>query len=128
MKPFSPDAGIPVLTEVIAAAPRPVASSDQPLAPDVDCPLDPNAVPASPLSRDEFNRVADLVLERILTQLQTRFDALLGDRLEDHLSDRLHTIAANLAMEIRHDVRQELEAIIAATRAKNSNDPDFTNG
>ncbi len=127
MKPFSSDAGIPVLTEVIVEATRPVASSDQPLPPSADRTPDANAVPASPLSRDEFNRVADMVLERIVTQLQTRFDTLLGERLEDHLSDRLHAIAANLAMEIRHDVRHELEAMIAATRAKNSHDPDFTN-
>lgn len=126
MRPFSQDAGIPVLTEVIA----PAALADARLgrapteAPASDG--ESGGAPASTLSRDEFDRIADIVLERVLAQLQSRFDTLLGPQLEARLSEKLQDIAAELAGEIRHDVQQELESMIAATKTTHRNNPDFT--
>ena len=133
MNSFSRDAGIPLLTEIIfapieadlplAAAPFPAApaASSMPLAELADA----AAAPDSSLSRDEFNRLADIVLTKVLEQLQHRFDTLLGPRLEMRLSAKLDGVAAILADEIRHEVRQELTDLVTVTRASNDSSSYF---
>lgn len=131
---FSPrDAGIPVLTEIIALPDQLEPSEDErPPAPVAGAlavePTDGTAsATAATLSRGEFNHLADLLLERILQRLQGRLDSLLGAQLEARISARLQDAARGLADEIKRDVLRELDDLISATKRQNSTDTDFIN-
>lgn len=118
-KPSS-DAGIPLLTEVIAAPAVPV-----PDAPPADPPALAQALEPSPealeaqavasWSEEQWSRLERKIRERILRQILARTDALLEQRVRDTLADVLQTAVETLANEIRGSLHQGLEDIV--TRA-----------
>lgn len=108
MKTSSPDAGIPLLTEIITVPGRPEALS----TPSTQAGGAADSAPGP----EECEDLADAVQERALLQLQRRLDDLLGTRLQAQLSARLEAIAVQLAAQIRREVLQELQSMIVAAR------------
>lgn len=112
----SPDAGIPILTEIIgpddlqqvpvkvpAPVNRPVPAESQAI----------QATSAQGLSETEWNRMADQVSERVLQQMLGRIDFVLEQRVRDSLADVLQIAVEGLATEIRQGLQQTLEEVIA---------------
>lgn len=124
MNNYAPDAGIPVLTEVID-----VASDDSLPASASDSKPDLPAVASSPESPNEvveiktllsgsdedWSRLERKIRERILRQLLARVDSALEQRVRDSLADVLQTAVEGLANEIRSGLHEGLEDLV--TRA-----------
>lgn len=124
MNNYTPDAGIPILTEVID-----VASDDSLPASASDSKPD---LPAAASSSESHNEVVEIktllsgsdedwsrlerkIRERILRQLLARVDSALEQRVRDSLADVLQTAVEGLANEIRSGLHEGLEDLV--TRA-----------
>lgn len=124
------EAGIPVLTEVIAddehfiAPPKPQATAPAP-APAV------HATPVQPVSKpvprpevvdvplidgwltEEWNRLERKIGGRILQQVMASVEQQIEDRVRDALADVLQMSIESMANELKHNLRGTLEVIIA---------------
>lgn len=116
------DAGIPLLTEVIAAPEgnRAVDLAARPASPTAP-PAPKTEVPA-PAERKidgwvdaEWTRLERQISERVLQQMMGRIDFVLEQRVRDSLADVLQVAVTGLASEIRVGLQQTLEDVI--TRA-----------
>jgi hypothetical protein len=119
MSNYTPDAGIPVLTEIIPA-PQPVlaATVATATAPAVTekaavVSLDASADPVR--NEDQWNRLEREVTERVLYQVLERIDFVLEQRVRDNLADVLQTAVERLAADIKSGLEQSLKEIV--TRA-----------
>ncbi|MDB5794368.1 MAG: hypothetical protein JWR25_747 [Noviherbaspirillum sp.] len=121
-----PDAGIPVLTEIIpthqespadrGAAPPAEASADAaPSATEekAGLPLDQQA--AREWDEESWDRLEREVRGRVLYHVLQRIDVALEDRVRDSLADVLQTAVETLASEIRTGLHQTIKEVV--TRA-----------
>lgn len=124
MNNYTPDAGIPVLTEVIDVASDdslPASASDS--KPDLPAVASPPESPAEVVeiktllsgSDEDWSRLERTIRERILRQLLARVDSALEQRVRDSLADVLQTAVEGLANEIRSGLHEGLEDLV--TRA-----------
>jgi precorrin-4 methylase len=121
MSNYTPDAGIPVLTEIIPAS-QPVSGAGATVAaatmPAVTekaavVSLDAGAVPVR--NEEQWNRLEREVTERVLYQVLERIDFVLEQRVRDNLADVLQTAVERLATDIKSGLEQSLKEIV--TRA-----------
>jgi hypothetical protein len=119
MSNYTPDAGIPVLTEIIPA-PQPVlaATVATATAPAVTekaavVSLDASADPVR--NEEQWNRLEREVTERVLYQVLERIDFVLEQRVRDNLADVLQTAVERLAADIKSGLEQSLKEVV--TRA-----------
>lgn len=119
MSNFKPDAGIPLLTEVIDAPvvvdsgtdARPAAIQHTPPA---TTPIDDVPELTSVLlSEDELRRFEHEICERVLQQVLDRIDFVLEQRVRDNLADVLQTAVDHLATDIRQGLQRSLADVIA---------------
>lgn len=112
MSTFKPDAGIPVLTEIIEA---PAMSSV-----DFDIPTLPPE-PAAPentamvLNTEQWEQLERELRERVMQQVMKRIDLALEQRVRDSLADVLQVAVDRLAAEIRSGLHQSVKDVV--TRA-----------
>jgi len=109
-----PDAGIPLLTEVIGApkidmAEVPMAQTATGL-PGIDNVPELTSVL---LSDDELRRFEHEIRERVLQQLLDRIDFMLEQRVRDNLADVLQITVDRLAHDIRQGLQRSLADVIA---------------
>jgi histone H3/H4 len=123
MNPISRDAGIPILTEVIAPAAGgsiPAAASTTLLPVQSTRAVASRADPATAegaaiarLSSEEWNQLERQIRERILRQILERIDCVLEQRVRDSLADVLQTAVEGLAADIQRGLQQNLEEVIS---------------
>jgi hypothetical protein len=114
-----PDAGIPILTEIIAEPDEPaIPVLDSPLPPrvelgqqDIDV-LDPEAI--STWNEEELDRLEREITERVLSRILMNVDAVLEQRVRDNLADVLQTAVLVLAIEIRDGLQHSLKEMITS--------------
>jgi len=112
MSSYRPDAGIPVLTEVIDLPEEPEAAAALPDA--AAAAVEPP--PALVLrTEEELRRIEQEISERVLQQILDRVDFVLEQRVRDNLADVLQTAVDRLATEIRQGLKITLADVI--TRA-----------
>jgi hypothetical protein len=116
---YKPDAGIPMLTEVINT---PIADDT---GIDAQSPSTPNTVPTALeiedvpeltsvlLSDEELRRFEHEICERVLQQLLDRIDFVLEQRVRDNLADVLQTAVDHLATDIRQGLQRSLADVIS---------------
>ncbi len=122
------DAGIPVLTEVIAApaSDSPPSSAASPATAPVltAAPAQPAMGPVTEMlqlkagsewSKEEWTRLERTIRERILRQILERIDALLEHRLRDSVSNVLQTAISGLTADIKTSLHHSIEDVV--TRA-----------
>jgi hypothetical protein len=119
MSNYKPDAGIPLLTEVIeapahddarvddTAAAAPVATAVTPEFEDIP------ELTSVLLQEDELRRFEQEICERVLQQLLDRIDFVLEQRVRDNLADVLQTAVDHLATDIRQGLQRSLAEVIA---------------
>ena len=98
MSTFKPDAGIPLLTEVIevtAISPEPEPAEAAPQLP--------------PAEAERWARLERELQERVLQQVLKRIDSVLEQRVRDSLADVLQTAVDGLAADIRSSLQQSVE-------------------
>jgi phage terminase Nu1 subunit (DNA packaging protein) len=120
MSNYKPDAGIPLLTEVIEAPAHDDARAD-----DTAVAMPIVAAAAAPefedvpeltsvlLQEDELRRFEQEICERVLQQLLDRIDFVLEQRVRDNLADVLQTAVDHLATDIRQGLQRSLAEVIA---------------
>lgn len=133
MNPSSRDAGIPILTEVISAAPvderqDAPAQTSVPISPSTaasaEAPLNTqqHTVPVpgsfeeeaiSRLSEEDWYKLERRIRERILRQIFAKVDAVLEQRIRDSLADVLQLALEDLTTKIRGGLHQSLEDVIS---------------
>ena len=107
------DAGIPVLTEVIApqlqpTLPRHAIAPSAATAPDTVLPAELDG-----WIEDEWNRMERRISGQILQQLMARLDSTIEQQVRDSLADVLQTAVEDLATEIKRNLQASLEQVIA---------------
>ena len=106
------DAGIPVLTEIIAPPPEIEAPEASPSAAPVEL-----AQPAP--MRAELDELQWRQLEREVTaRVLERVDSMLEQRVRDSLADVLQLAVDRLAEEIRGSLHQGIREVVAAAVAQ----------
>jgi uncharacterized NAD(P)/FAD-binding protein YdhS len=111
MSNSSLDAGIPVLTEVIATPQTEFRQAGAPAAKSDDAP----ALPIAELDEEAWNRMEREIRERILYQVLERVDFVLEQRVRDGLADVLQTAVDSLANELRNGLHISIKELV--TRA-----------
>jgi hypothetical protein len=115
MSNYTPDAGIPVLTEIIPA-PQPVLVAATAPAVTEKAAVVSLDVSADPVRNEEqWNRLEREVTERVLYQVLERIDFVLEQRVRDNLADVLQTAVERLAADIKSGLEQSLKEVV--TRA-----------
>ena len=107
MSTFNPDAGIPLLTEIIQA---PQHAEGEPSAPPPAAAVQPAdaSEPAAPTDTGHWERLEQELQERVLQQVFRRIDAVLEQRVRDGLADVLQTAVEDLAHQVRQSLHQTL--------------------
>lgn len=119
MSSTTPDAGIPLLTEVIPGpapaeskhAVRPQAAAEA-VTEDIST-LEARA--ASILEEEEWDRLEREIRERVLYQIIERIDFVLEQRVRDSLADVLQTAVEGLAADIKGGLHASMRDVV--TRA-----------
>ncbi len=116
MTQYTPDAGIPVLTEIITplTVELDVSIDPVPAAPELQFEADLESMPPVRLD-EELHRIEHDVCERVLQQILTRIDFVLEQRVRDCFADVLQTSVERVADELRTGLQQSLTDVI--TRA-----------
>ncbi len=128
MTKSSLDAGIPVLTEVIAgdddfvAPARVLAASAKPVPrPEVvDVPLIDGWL------TEEWNRLERKIGGRILGEVMARVEVEIEDRVRDALADVLQMSVETMANEVKQNLRATLESVIAQAVHREISNMQFT--
>ncbi|MGB6054520.1 MAG: hypothetical protein WBG17_04690 [Burkholderiaceae bacterium] len=118
------DAGIPVLTEIIAppASPNeeffamPPTAEDDIVIPDMASAL---------LDADDFDRLVDTVRTSVLAQLESQYEVLLGERIRLRLAEKLDALAADLAADIKDELLREMQDLAAGASVQYAEDAIF---
>jgi hypothetical protein len=116
MNPSSREAGIPVLTEVIAASSSPERRSQPEITAGEPSLPDPDAFPNVQLERQ--------LRENIFLELENRFELSLGARIQARILQKLHEAAVEIAEEVKQEILLEL-AELRAARPQNPHDANF---
>jgi hypothetical protein len=115
----NPDAGIPVLTEIITPAAEddildsPPTVSLRTAAPTPKPQPSTSQAPTADLSVEQLNQLEHQVTERVLRQMQEQIDLALEQRVRDSLADVLQTAVDGLAQEIRHGLQQAVKDVVS---------------
>jgi hypothetical protein len=112
MSNYKPDAGIPLLTEVIEA-PAAGTETEATLEPAALALDDVPELTSVMLSEDELRRFEHDICERVLQQLLDRIDFVLEQRVRDNLADVLQVAVDHLAADIRQGLQRSLADVIA---------------
>jgi hypothetical protein len=115
------DASIPVLTEVVADSPAPVASSAPAAAATVavgasDDEASPEALErraADRWSGEQWSVMERRLTERVLQQLQGRIDFVLEQRLRDGIAEAVDKAMAGFSADIRTSLHQSLGEVVS---------------
>lgn len=113
MSSQNPDAGIPVLTEVLADLPSaasasPVKAMPAPaLAPQASQP-----VPSAARDIERFAEMEDELAGRVLQGVLARLDPMIEERVRNTLADVLQTAVDDVAAEIRRGLREALQNVV----------------
>lgn len=119
MSSTTPDAGIPLLTEVIPGpAPADIKRAVTPQA-TVDAVKDDistlEARASAILEEEEWDRLEREIRERVLYQIIERIDFVLEQRVRDSLADVLQTAVEGLAADIKSGLHVSMRDVV--TRA-----------
>lgn len=119
MSSTTPDAGIPLLTEIIPGpAPADTKRAVTPQAA-VDAVKDDistlEARAAAILEEEEWDRLEREIRERVLYQIIERIDFVLEQRVRDSLADVLQTAVEGLAADIKGGLHASMRDVV--TRA-----------
>jgi hypothetical protein len=120
MSTMTLDAGIPLLTEIIADPASFDNAAAIPHPPSIPgFLLKENVVAATPQpviwDQAQIDRMERKIIESILQDMLDRIDFVLEQRIRDSLSDVLQNAMGGLMIEIRQGVQETLENVI--TRA-----------
>lgn len=128
MNNSTPDAGIPVLTEIISPPTSPSFASPLPSQPDNAAQTGLPVVEPAPHvimssedlkndldAKERWERLEMELRERVLQQVLDRIDFVLEQRVRDSLADVLQTAVTELASEIRTGLHHTLKEVV--TRA-----------
>jgi hypothetical protein len=116
------DASIPVLTEVVADSPAPVASGAPAAAATVavgasdDDAQSPEALErraADRWSGEQWSVMERRLTERVLQQLQGRIDFVLEQRLRDGIAEAVDKAMAGFSADIRTSLHQSLGEVVS---------------
>jgi hypothetical protein len=104
------DAGIPVLTEVLADR-LPPASAKAASIP-ASTPQAPQ--PVSPTTREieRFAEMEDELVKRVLQGVLIRLDPMIEERVRNTLADVLQTAVDDVAAKIRRGLREALQNVV----------------
>lgn len=128
------DSGIPVLTEVIAAPARAIATPEfAPLAPSAEAEAEAEAqieAQAAPVEHppitgwldEEWTRLEQKISERVLAQLLDRIDTVLEQRIRDSLASSVQ----QAVQEIRQGLELTLEDVISDAVAQEIDNFQFS--
>lgn len=109
MSTFKPDAGIPLLTEIIDVPELKTPASVPDEAPDV---------PVAPQDNlPHWERLEQELHERVLQQVLKRIDTVLEQRVRDSLADVLQTAVESLSAEIRDGLQRAVAETVATAVA-----------
>jgi hypothetical protein len=115
------DANIPLLTEVIMPLPTLTDMIETPKTATTTTPATagetdklelPKLQQEIILSRQDWDRLAAEVREKVLRQLQDRIDFVIEQRVRDGLADVLQTAVESMAAQIRSGLHQTLNEVI----------------
>lgn len=112
MSTYKPDAGIPILTEIIAA---PASEAPTPLSHDTTAAEVLPAPAPSLLTEEELRRFEQEIAERVLQQILARIDFVLEQRVRDSFADVLQISVERVTAELRSGLQHSLAEVI--TRA-----------
>lgn len=145
MSTFKPDAGIPILTEIISAPPLSETELDYPAqslaATGPEAATDPfprpstaSRQPATAISSDvramldaqQWDQLEREVRERVLQQVLVRIDSMLEQRVRDSLADVLQTAVEGLASELRSGLQQTVKDVISRAVTQEINATRFS--
>ncbi len=116
MTQYTPDAGIPVLTEIITPLTVELDVSSDPVPAAAELQFEPDLESMPPVRLDEeLHRIEHDVCERVLQQILTRIDFVLEQRVRDCFADVLQTSVERVADELRTGLQRSLTDVI--TRA-----------
>lgn len=118
------DASIPVLTEVVADSPAPVASSAPAAAAaatvavgasddDAQSPEALERRAADRWSGEQWSVMERRLTERVLQQLQGRIDFVLEQRLRDGIAEAVDKAMAGFSADIRTSLHQSLGEVVS---------------
>ena len=111
----SPDANIPILTEIISAVPATPIITPQPVSiqdvPDPSETMEERRFPT--WTEKDLQQLENILNERVLRQVQGRIDFVLEHRVRDSLADALQVSIEGLTAEIRRGLHQTLGDVIA---------------
>jgi hypothetical protein len=115
------DASIPVLTEVVADSPAPVASSAPAAAAPVAVSASDDAESPEALERraadrwsgEQWSVMERRLTERVLQQLQGRIDFVLEQRLRDGIAEAVDKAMAGFSADIRTSLHQSLGEVVS---------------
>jgi hypothetical protein len=126
------DSGIPVLTEVIAAPARAIATPEfAPIAPsaeaEAEAQFEAQAAPVEhpPITGwldEEWTRLEQKISERVLAQLLDRIDTVLEQRIRDSLASSVQ----QAVQEIRQGLELTLEDVISDAVAQEIDNFQFS--
>ncbi len=116
MSTFNPDAGIPLLTEIIKA-PQAADAAQAPSRPVETRAPAGEAAAAAQTDAERWTQLESELQERVLQQVLGRIDAILEQRVRDGLADVLQIAVDDLARQIRQSLHLTLsEAVKGAVR------------
>lgn len=114
----TPDAGIPLLTEIIPS-PESTLSSD-PVPATAIAGSAAGVVGAMPaeaaipkLDNEDWSRLERELRERIVQQLRAKIDTIVEQRVQENLSDMLQIAVESIAMELRSGLHQVLSDTVS---------------
>jgi hypothetical protein len=102
------DAGIPVLTEVLAdfVQPAPAAEAKAPSN------AAPQSIQPAAFDLERFAEMEDELTERVLRSVLARLDPMVEERVRNTLADVLQMAVDDLAAEIRQGLRNALQDVV----------------
>lgn len=108
----APDAGIPLLTEIIPNEDdgAPFAQVAATGANGASSVAGPGASPA--LNEDQWARLERDIRERIVNELHARVDTLIEQRIKENLGEMLQVVMKVMAQELRVTLHQALDDIV----------------
>lgn len=120
MNPSTPDAGIPLLTEILPLADEPPGERGEgPFAPGEIRETATTAATATfvkpeaaALPPRDWDRLEDVLQARIVERLQAQLEGVLQDRIRDNLADMLQIATESISRELRHTLHESLSNIV----------------
>jgi len=116
MSSHSPlDAGIPVLTEILAGPPETQAPPEIAVIPAAPQPIDAGRALPAATEDTRWTLLEQQIRDSVLRQLMERIDFVMEQRVRDSLADVLQTAIDHLACEIKSGLEVSIREVV--TRA-----------